>query len=86
MRQVDSDDGGGVSLQEFEAWFLANQRQQNLCVKKPAVMTHAALADNLDKMVHVSAGCPQCLAPLSAQSIPASHMVTLMMSDQSSHH
>jgi len=51
--QVDSDGEGGVSLAEFEAWMMKNQREQSVRMKPPVRMTFAALVENVEKLIAV---------------------------------
>ena len=54
-QQVNSDGEGGVSLEEFEDWFMKNQRQTNQRLKVPIVMNYKSLEDNIEKLIVVLA-------------------------------
>ncbi|GAX85778.1 hypothetical protein CEUSTIGMA_g13193.t1 [Chlamydomonas eustigma] len=51
--EINSDGKGGVSLPEFEAWFLASEKTKRKAKKKPVAMTYKSLLQNVERLVDV---------------------------------
>jgi len=51
FKEVNTDGDGGVSIAEFETWWMLSQRQQNQRHRKAVIMTGEGLITNLRKMV-----------------------------------
>ncbi|GAX86020.1 hypothetical protein CEUSTIGMA_g13435.t1 [Chlamydomonas eustigma] len=51
--EINSDGEGGVSLPEFEAWFLASEKTKRKAKKKPVAMTYKSLLQNVERLVDV---------------------------------
>lgn len=75
-KQVDSDGEGGVSLEEFEEWFMKNQRQQNMRLKMPVAMTFKSLEVREACAVPISLLCISPMPPLFAGEHREAHHCT----------